>query len=116
MNKISNDTEQYSRSNNIRIHGIVSGNARETAEETTDIVIKNSKTKKWVSTYEREDIDVAHRLKKFVRGSQEAIVREQSRLVKDKILRNKKSLKGTGIFINEDLTKLNQEVFMDCQT
>lgn len=111
MTKMNNDTEQYSRINNIRIQGIVSGNAFETAEQTTDIVIKTLNDKMGLQL-RKEDIDVAHRTKRFVNGSQEAIVRLQSRMVKESILRNRKSLKGSNIFINEDLTQLNQQVFM----
>lgn len=111
MVKARNDSEQYSRSNNIRIHGLVSKNAFETADETTDIVIKMLHDTMNINL-RREDIDVAHRMKNFNRGSQEAIVKLQSRLTKDRILRNRKQLKGTGIFINEDLTQLNQQVLM----
>lgn len=111
MTKIQNDSEQYSRLNNIRIHGIVSGNAYETAEETTNIVVKTLNEKMNIGL-RTEDIDLAHRTKKFTAGSQEAIVRLQSRLVKENILRNRRKLKGTGIYINEDLTYLNQQVMM----
>lgn len=111
MTKLNNDTEQYSRINNIRIQGIVSSNAFETAEETTNIVVKTLNEKMSLKL-RREDIDVAHRMKKFVGGSQEAIVRLQSRMVKETILRNRRSLRGSDIYINEDLTQLNQQVFM----
>lgn len=109
--KTRNETEQYSRVNNIRIHGIPSSKAFENADETTETVIKTLNEKMGL-TLRTEDVDVAHRLHKSVRGSQEAIVRLQSRLVKDKILRNRRTLKGTNIFINEDLTQLNQNVLM----
>ncbi len=111
MGKFRNDTEQYSRLNNIRIHGMVSGNAFENAEETTNVVIRTL-NEKLNMNLSKADIDVAHRMKAFRNGSQEAIVKLQSRLVKESILRTRKALKGTGIFINEDLTQLNQQVFM----
>lgn len=111
MGKFRNDTEQYSRLNNIRIHGMVSGNAFENAEETTNVVIRTL-NEKLNMNLGKADIDVAHRMKAVRNGSQEAIVKLQSRLVKESILRNRKALKGTGIFINEDLTQLNQQVFM----
>lgn len=111
MVKYQNDSEQYSRSNNIRIHGLVSNTAYETADETTDNVIKMLHGTMNINL-RREDIDVAHRMKTFNHGRQETIVKLQSRLTKDRILRNRKQLKGTGIFINEDLTQLNQQVLM----
>lgn len=111
MTRLHNDMEQYSRANNIRIHGIVSTDAFETADQTTDTVIKTLNEKMKLKL-RKEDVDIAHRLRKVVGGNQEVIVKLQSRLVKETILNNRKLLKDTGIYINEDLTKMNQEVLM----
>ena len=38
------------------------------------------------------------------------IIRFNSRIKRDNILRNRKLFKGTDIFVNEDLTQINQNV------
>lgn len=106
-----NDAEQYSRINNLRIHGIPSRNNFEPAEETTYNVMKTLKDKMDIEV-RREDIDIAHRIKQNAGQNTDILVRFQSRLVKDNVLMKRRTLKGTGIYINEDLTKLNQQVFM----
>ncbi|MES9884901.1 MAG: hypothetical protein ABW185_29000, partial [Sedimenticola sp.] len=77
MTKVCNDMEQYSRSNNIRIHGIASAKDVETADQTTEKVIKTLNEKMKLNL-RKEDIDIAHRMKKVVAGSQETIVKLQS--------------------------------------
>ena len=60
---------------------------------------------------EKEDIDIAHRIGKHHRGKiRPVIVRFIRRQTKSDVMRNAKLLKGSGIFLNEDLTKLNAEV------
>ena len=56
-------------------------------------------------------IDVAHRLGPFSRDTNRNIkVKFVSRQVKFNILTHCKELKNTGVYINEDLTRLNQKV------
>ncbi|KAH3886913.1 hypothetical protein DPMN_010926 [Dreissena polymorpha] len=60
----------------------------------------------------KEDIDIAHRVGKFEQNKhRQIIVKLQSRMKKTQIMREKKNLKGEKLYINEDLTRLNQEVF-----
>ena len=60
---------------------------------------------------EKNDIDVAHRLGKFTQDkTRPVIVKFVRRQTKSDVMRNAKLLKDTGIFLNEDLTKLNAEV------
>ncbi|KAH3890807.1 hypothetical protein DPMN_014895 [Dreissena polymorpha] len=56
-------------------------------------------------------IDIAHRLGQFKSNSNRpVIIRFVRRQTKIDILRKAKLFKGPGIFVNEDLTKLNAEV------
>lgn len=106
-----NDLEQYDRRNNVRVTGI-KDKERETAEDTIKTVIETLNSEIPGLNLEENDIDVAHRLGKFEQGKKrQIIVRLKRRMIKYKIMRQKKSLKGKNIYISEDLTKLNQEVF-----
>ncbi|KAH3842900.1 hypothetical protein DPMN_116404 [Dreissena polymorpha] len=57
------------------------------------------------------DIDIGHRLGKFKPNSNRpVIVKFVRRQTKIDILQKAKLFKGLGIYVNEDLTKLNAEV------
>ena len=57
------------------------------------------------------DIDISHRLGPFESDRKRPIVvKFVRRHVKNAIMKNSKLLKGTVIYINEDLTKLNRKV------
>ncbi|KAH3741209.1 hypothetical protein DPMN_047929 [Dreissena polymorpha] len=58
------------------------------------------------------DIDIAHRLPNKNNQNRDIIVRLRSRQTKSGILSNRKKLKGSNIYINDDLTKLNLHVLM----
>ena len=67
----------------------------------------------------REDVDIAHWLGIKKKGKpkpgetvrpRRIIIKFNSRYRRDEILRNRKLFKGTDIFVNEDLTKINQLV------
>ena len=112
----TNELEQYSRRNNIRIWGIPEAqNDDEDAQATIDKVVKtlNEKMGTNLTTY---DIDIAHRIGKKQKNKKSGrciIVKFLSRLSKIKCLKNRKqNLKGTNIFIQEDLTSLNYSVYM----
>ena len=60
---------------------------------------------------EYKDIDIAHRLGKYIPNKNRAvIVKCVRRQTKIDVMKRAKQLKGTGIYINEDLTKINAEV------
>ncbi|KAH3787546.1 hypothetical protein DPMN_165672 [Dreissena polymorpha] len=68
-------------------------------------------TKKLGMPIATTDIDVAHRLGKFAKNkSRPVIVKFLRRQTKIEIMKKAKMLKGSRLFINEDLTKLNAEV------
>ena len=105
-----NQLEQYSRRNNLRIEGLTDSD-RETAEETVKNIISKVNEHMPEVKISPEQIDIAHRIGPFKEGkSRSVIVKLQSRMTKQKIMKNKRKLKGTGIFINEDLTRRNQLV------
>ena len=104
-----NDLEQYGRRNNIRINGLEEiGN--ETAESTTGNVVKTLNNLIPGANIRREDVDIAHRLGKKDAKKRPVIVKFVSRMKKESVLKQRRNLKGTGIFLNEDLTRINQHV------
>lgn len=108
-----NDLEQYTRSNNIRIFGLDDRNKDETADETTEIVLKFCSNKLNIDLRDR-DIDIAHRLGKFqTDGNRPVICRFVTRSNKMLVMRNRRKLKGTQFVIKEDLTRKNQKLLLD---
>lgn len=112
--KKGNEMEQYSRSNNIKIINLPeeNGDRMETSDETTEKVIKFFK-EKMTTDIQTSDIDIAHRLgKKLPNKQRTVIVKFLSRRHKFQCMKDRKTkLSGTGIYIVEDLTKMNQSVF-----
>ncbi|XP_033727646.1 uncharacterized protein LOC117316976 [Pecten maximus] len=104
-----NDLEQHGRKNSIRIFGLKDTSEKETVEECKEKVVKLVNTKLNVGL-RGEDIDVTHRLGKFVNGkNRNVIVKFTHRTKKHEIMKEKRMLKGSGITIFEDLTKFNQD-------
>ncbi|KAH3709260.1 hypothetical protein DPMN_068722 [Dreissena polymorpha] len=113
---MENESNQYSRSNNIIISGVEQVDREnesnfETAEETTKLIVTkiNSIANENLTA---EDIDIAHRLKKGPSGKKDIIARFKSRMTRNRILRQGKVISYQNIFVREDLTPLNLEVFM----
>jgi len=110
VDKVTNDLEQYGRRNNIRISGIDGDANRQTSETTTTLVINTIKEKTGFEL-NVNDIDVAHRLGKYRQGKQRpVIVKFVRRQTKIQAFSHAKQLRQSAIYINEDLTKTNQEV------
>lgn len=105
-----NDIEQYSRKNNVRVSGIPeTGN--ETAEQSIEIVVEKLNNKIADLNLQRDDIDIAHRLGRQKKDkTRQIIVKFSSRLKRDELMRRRRDLKHTGIFVSEDLTPINQLV------
>ncbi|XP_069119362.1 uncharacterized protein [Argopecten irradians] len=104
-----NDLEQHGRKNSIRIFGLEDTSEKETVQECKEKVVSlvNSKLK---VALRGDEIDITHRLGKFVHGKKRnVIVKFTHRTKKHEILRARKILKGTGISVFEDLTKYNQD-------
>ncbi|XP_052791917.1 girdin-like [Mya arenaria] len=111
-----NDLEQYSRRNSLKIAGIpettnTGKNSYETAEQSTKKVIEKLNSTIECLNLNTSDIDISHRVgKKYKDKHRQILVKFVSRHVRDKVMMNRRVFKGTQIFINEDLTKLNQHV------
>ena len=114
LNKVqnkANDNEQYSRRNNLRIYGI----AEKQIENCYDEVTKFCNEELGVSI-ERNEIDRAHRVgKPSDTNSRAIIVKLKSYHTKLSIMKNKAKLRGKPLFINEDLTRANQQLLMHCK-
>ena len=102
--------EQYSRKANIRINGIPE-TGYETAEDTTSKVIDTlNKTLKDINV-QNEHIYIAQGFgKKKTTVPKQIIVKFHSRMKRDELLKKRRELKGTNIYISEDLTPINQQV------
>jgi len=112
-----NEMAQYSRRNNLRISGIPEEQKAETAEETTKKVVKMLNENIEDLNLNLADIDISHRLgKRYPTGHRQIIVKFISRHNRDRVIRNRKVFKEKKIFINEDLTKLNQTVLTTIRT
>ena len=103
----NNDLEQYTRRNNIRIFGVRETARFEKSEDTTREVEKIIR-KLNILNLNATCIDVAHRIGQQRPASDRAIlVRLTSHKAQSKILSARRTLKGTGIVITEDLTRAN---------
>lgn len=111
-----NDIEQHSRLQNIRIHGLVVPEGLASTTAVTDFVKASLK----LSDVSECDIDISHPLPsrdKHPAGQgtvslrpPSIIVRFARRQVRDRVLRQRKLLKGTKVVITEDLTVLNSQL------
>ena len=109
-----NDMEQYSRKNSVRISGI-SEIGYESAEETIGKVTETLNKAFKDINLQKEHINIAHRLGKKKNGTHATAHRQikvkfHSRMTKDSILKRRRELKGSHIFISEDLTPIHQQV------
>ena len=94
----ANDNEQYSRPQNVRIHGT----AKEDGENCTNKIVYFCKNE-MAHLLEERNIDKAHRVaKRSGDKSRVIIVRFQSHSNKVILVKCKKSLKGSGYCIKED--------------
>ena len=110
-----NDLEQYSRRNSIRIYGINDSNPSETPFETAVIVAEKLSAKLKLSI-EVRDIDIAHRMGRFLKeGNRPIICKFVSRFKKVEVIKSRRLLKGTPIVIKEDLTLRNMQRLQEVQ-
>ena len=106
----TNDLEQYTRRNNIRIYGMEDRNKDETSHETTTAVINFCQKHLGVSLG-RSDIDIAHRMGRYLdSGNRVVICRFVSRMDRDHVIKLRSKLKGTRYVIRDDLTNRNAKL------
>lgn len=106
-----NDLEQHGRKNSIRIDGL-SDVADETADASAEKVAETLNKHITGACFTKDHIDIAHRVGPVKKGKRQIIAKFVSRLHAAFVLRNKKCFFGKGIYVNEDLTRINQEALM----
>jgi hypothetical protein len=94
------------------ISGIKDTDPNDVAKTTAEKVIHVLNQQKITDGLSMADLDIAYRLPNRKGSNKDIIVRFFSRNMKEDILRKRRHFKGTGIFINEDLTLLNYRVSM----
>ena len=105
-----NELDQYGRRNSFRISGLRHDKPFISSQETAWQVVTflNERMGLDLSVHQ---IDIAHRLGHFRRDrNRNIIVKLISRQVKYNIFARVDALRNTGVYINEDLTHLNQQV------
>ena len=104
----ANDNEQYSRRQNVRVTGFVEEEEEE--EENCAEKFVNLCREKISLDVNDEIVDRTHRVGEKEEGANRAIVRLKTHKDKLTILRNRRNLRGSGFYINEDLTNINQKL------
>ena len=106
-----NDLEQYSRRNCLRIFGVPQRPDEKTDEAVLDVARRIG------VQLGIPDIDRSHRVGKQPSGdrSRGIIVKLASYRTRQKLIQNRRKLKGTGITIHEDLTSKNRELLLKAQ-
>lgn len=108
LEKRCNYQEDYSRRNNLRITGIQEQSNGETWEETANTVSKLFEEKLQLPSIKLER---AHRTGPATASGPRTIVARFERFGdREAVIRNARKLKGTGIFINEDLCQASLEL------
>ena len=102
----ANDNEQYFRRQNVRVTSFVEEEEENCAEKFVNLC-----REKIGLDVNDEIVDRAHRVGKKEEGANRAIiVRLKTHKDKLTILRNRRNLRGSGFYINEDLTNINQKL------
>ena len=99
------DLEQYGRRNNLRINGIP-----ETESENTTELVKTLANDKLGVTLDDRDFDRSHRVGKSGTHPRSILVKFTNYTARNIVIKQRRKLKGSGITIQEDLTKKNQNL------
>ena len=101
----TNNNEQYSRKNNIRIFGLPQVDKK---EDPTKVVLSFIKEKLNLKHFEMKEIEAAHRVGISRNNRPQAmIIRFARRDSRMEVLKNRKCLKNSPFVVTEDLTRLN---------
>ncbi len=104
-----NDLEQYTRRNSVRLFGIPESTDK---HENCDNIITNLARDKLGVNLDVNEIDRSHRVGKKSnepgKKPRPIIVKLATYRSRQKLIRNRRKLNGTGITIKEDLTRTNQ--------
>ena len=110
FNMRANDLEQYSRRNSIRIFGIP-----ESQGEDTDQAVIKAVSDNLPGSISLADIDRSHRSGKpraDAKKPRPILVKLTHYRKKAALMKDRRRLKGTGVSIQEDLTKANHQILM----
>ena len=110
----TDDLEQYSRRNTVRIRSIP-----EALNEDTDGLVKDVAARKLDVQLTKHDFVRSHRVGRKSEEKdtpRDVIVRFTSHNTKVAVMRNARKLKGTHIFINEDLTKVRSTIAWEARS
>ena len=110
----TDDLEQYSRRNTVRIRGIP-----EALNEDTDGLVKDVAARKLDVQLTKHGFVRSHRVGRKSEEKdtpRDVIVRFTSHNTKVAVMRNARKLKGTHIFINEDLTKVRSTIAWEARS
>lgn len=103
----ANDNEQYSRRCNVRIHGIPEKKDENCYEVVTEFCKQDLGCEFGV-----HEIDRTHRVGKPKDDSPRVlIVKFCSYQSKAKVMKSRRNLKGSSMYVNEDLTAFNKDLF-----
>ena len=108
------DLEQYSRRNTVRIRGVA-----EALNENTDIAVKELAARKLSVDISDSDVVRSHRVGRRAEDRstpRDIIVRFTTHNTKTSVMRSALKLKGTHVFINEDLTKTRATIAWEART
>ena len=110
INRSMEEQEQYSRRNCLRFHGITEARGEDTDKLVSDVISEHLEI-----DLSPGDIDRSHRIMPRNKSTNEAtkkciIVKFASYNTRQKVYQARSKLKGTLIFINEDLTNKRQEL------
>ena len=109
----SNEANQYNRRNNLRIYGLSEKTGDEDEEELETRVLELFQSM-GVKDIRSEDVEAVHRLRRPKAAKSDSprgvIVRFISRKHRDRVIKNRKQLKGSKTVIVEDLTDMNYQL------
>ena len=108
------DLEQYSRRNTVRLRCVA-----EALNENTDSVVKELAARKLSVDISDSDVVRSHRVGRRAEDRstpRDIIVRFTTHNTKTSVMRSARKLKGTHVFINEDLTKTRATIAWEART
>ena len=107
LERASNDLQQYSRRSSVRIFGVA-----EKSKENTDQIACDIAQEHLGIQLLPDDIDRSHRVgKRSGKNPRAIIVKFCSYRKRTEVMKARKSLKNTGITIQEDLTQQNVQLY-----